>query len=101
MVNRARGLFGPLSIVPLHRLEKHFGLTLYFAEPSCPYQRDTNENTNGLIRQYFPKGTDFRDTTHAEVRQVEKRLNNRPRDCLDFRPPAEVFFEKQPSTGFD
>jgi IS30 family transposase len=83
------------------RLEKHLGLELYFADPGCPYQRGTNENTNGLIRQYFPKGTDFRDISHHEVRQVENRLNNRPRACLGFRTPAEVFFEKNPPTGCD
>ena len=77
-----------------HRLEKHLGLKLYFADPGCPHQRGTNENTKGLIRQYFPKGTDFRDITHAEVRHAENRLNNRPRACLGFRTPAEVFFEK-------
>jgi len=77
-----------------HRLEKHLGMELYFADPGCPYQRGTNENTNGLIRQYFPKGTDFRDVSHQEVRQVENLLNGRPRACLGFRTPAEVFFEK-------
>jgi IS30 family transposase len=77
-----------------HRLEKHLGMKLYFADPGCPYQRGTNENTNGLIRQYFPKGTDFRDISHDEVRRVEYLLNNRPRACLDFRTPTEVFFEK-------
>ena len=76
-----------------HRLEKHLGMELYFADPGCPHQRGTNENTNGLIRQYFPKGTDFRDVSHAEVREVENLLNNRPRACLGFRTPAEVFFE--------
>ena len=70
-----------------HRLEKHLGMELYFADPGCPYQRGTNENTNGLIRQYFPKGTDFRDISHYEVRQVENLLNNRPRACLGFRTP--------------
>jgi IS30 family transposase len=83
------------------RLEKHLGLALYFADPGCPYQRGTNENTNGLIRQYFPKGTDFRDISHSEVRWVENRLNNRPRACLGFRTPAEVFFEKNPPAGCD
>ena len=62
-----------------YRLEKHLGLKLYFADPGCPHQRGTNENTNGLIRQYFPKGTNFRDISHHEVRHVEQRLNNRPR----------------------
>ena len=79
-----------------HRLEKHLGLELYFADPGCPYQRGTNENTNGLIRQYFPKGTNFREISHHEVRQVENLLNNRPRACLGFRTPIEVFFEKTP-----
>lgn len=83
------------------RLEKHLGLKLYLADPGCPYQRGTNENTNGLIRQYYPKGTDFRDITHQQVRDVEQRLNNRPRACLGFRTPAEVFFEKTPPTGCD
>jgi IS30 family transposase len=83
------------------RLEKHLDMTLYFADPGCPFQRGTNENTNGLIRQYFPKGTDFRDVTHHEVRRVENSLNNRPRKCLDFRTPNEVFFEKNPPAGCD
>jgi IS30 family transposase len=84
-----------------HRLEKHLGLKLYFADPGCPYQRGTNENTNGLIRQYFPKGTDFRNISHHEVRRVENLLNHRPRACLGFRTPIEVFFEKNPPTGCD
>jgi IS30 family transposase len=84
-----------------YRLEKHLGMELYFADPGCPYQRGTNENTNGLIRQYFPKGTDFRDISHPEVRQAENLLNNRPRACLGFRTPAEVFFEKTPPAGCD
>jgi transposase, IS30 family len=82
-------------------LEKHLGMKLYFADPGCPYQRGTNENTNGLIRQYFPKGSDFRDISHHEVRRVETLLNNRPRACLGFRTPSEVFFEKNPPAGCD
>jgi len=84
-----------------HRLEKPLDMALYFADPGCPYQRGTNENTNGLIRQYFPMGTDFRDVSHVEVRRVQKLLNNRPRKCLGFRTPDEVFFEKTPPTGCD
>ena len=83
------------------RLEKHLGMQLYFADPGCPCQRGTNENTNGLIRQYFPKGTDFRDVSHHQVWQVENLLNNRPRACLGFRTPAEVFFEKHPPADCD
>jgi IS30 family transposase len=84
-----------------HRLEKHLNMQLYFADPGCPYQRGTNENTNGLIRQYFPKGTNFQDISHPQAQAVENKLNNRPRKCLDFRTPAEVFFEKHPPTGCD
>jgi IS30 family transposase len=83
------------------RLEGHLGMKLYFADPGCPYQRGTNENTNGLLRQYFPKGTDFRDISHDEVRRAEFLLNNRPRACLGFRTPSEVFFEKAPPAGCD
>lgn len=83
------------------RLEKHLDMRLYFADPGCPYQRGTNENTNGLIRQYFPKGTDFRCVSHAEVRRVENLLNERPRKCLGSRTPHEVFFEKTPPAGCD
>jgi IS30 family transposase len=79
-----------------HRLEKHLEMELYYADPGCPYQRGTNENTNGLIRQYFPKGTKFQDITHAEVRDVENRLNRRPRKCLGWKNPEEVFYAKQP-----
>jgi IS30 family transposase len=77
-----------------HRLEKHLGLALYYAEPGRPYQRGTNENTNGLIRQYFPKGTDFRNISHHQIREVENLLNNRPRACLGYKTPNELFFEK-------
>ena len=84
-----------------HRLEKHLGMELYYADPGCPFQRGTNENTNGLIRQYFPKGIDFRDVSHYEVRKVENLLNGRPRECLGFRTPAEVFFEKTPPSDCD
>ena len=79
-----------------HRLEKQLGIKLYFADPGCPYQRGTNENTNGLIRQYFPKGTNFRFISHPEVRQTENLLNNRPRATLGFRTPNEVFYAKHP-----
>ena len=68
-------------------------MRLNLADPGCPYQRGTNENTNGLIRQYFPKGTDFREVTQSEVREVEHLLNDRPRECLGFRTPNEVFFD--------
>ena len=84
-----------------HRLVKHLGLALYYAEPGRPYQRGTNENTNGLIRQYFPKGTDFRIISHHQIREVENLLNNRPRACLGYKTPNEVFFEKNASRPCD
>jgi IS30 family transposase len=67
------------------------GIKVYFAHPSSPWERGTNENTNGLIRQFFPKGTDFAEITHLEVKRVQNLLNNRPRKILEYRTPNEVF----------
>ncbi|MGP9656180.1 IS30 family transposase [Halomonas sp. AOP35-4E-18] len=63
----------------------------YFCDAYCSGQRGTNENTNGLIRQYFPKGTNFRQVTDAELRRVVRKLNDRPRKRLGYRTPAQVF----------
>lgn len=63
---------------------------VYFNDPYASWQRGTNENTNGLIRQYFPRGTDFKDVTDEEVREVENKLNNRPRKTLGYLTPLEV-----------
>ena len=63
----------------------------YFCDPYRSCQRGTNENTNGLIRQYFPKGTDFRKVSDSELRRVVAKLNNRPRKRLGYRTPAQVF----------
>jgi len=68
-------------------------IQVYFADPYSPWQRGTNENTNGLIRQYFPKGTDFREVSLASVREAEKRLNSRPRKTLEYRTPSEKFYQ--------
>lgn len=72
---------------------KETKIGVYFADASCPWQRGTNENTNGLIRQYFPKGTDFRAVQLRELREVENRLNGRPRKVLGYYTPAEKFYE--------
>lgn len=66
-------------------------IQVFFADPYSPWQRGTNENTNGLLRQYFPKGTDFRSITHQEIQRVQDRLNDRPRKVLNFLKPNEVF----------
>lgn len=72
------------------RIEDALGMTIYFANPHAPWERGTNENTNGLLRDYFPKGTDFRKVTPARVARVERMMNNRPRKCLNYRTPLEV-----------
>jgi len=69
------------------------GIKVYFAHPRSPWERGTNENTNGLIRQYFPKGTDFNQVTVKEIKFVQNRLNGRPRKALGFNTPYEVFKE--------
>jgi len=71
-------------------LGSRLGFKTYFAKPYSSWQRGTNENTNGLIRQYLPKGSDFADLSHQRVARIEKALNNRPRKCLGYRTPAEV-----------
>jgi IS30 family transposase len=67
------------------------GIPVYFADPQSPWQRGTNDNTNGLLRQYFPKGTDLSRWNAEEVEAVAAALNARPRKILGWKTPAEVF----------
>lgn len=75
------------------QLEKQLKTKVYFAEPHKPWQRGTNENTNDMLRFFFPKGFDFRTVSQDDVDFVVALLNNRPRKCLGWKSPAEVFFD--------
>lgn len=75
------------------QIEQRVGFKVYFAQPYAAWRRGTNENTNGLLRRYFPKGFDFSSVTYQAVARVVRKLNNRPRKCLDYRTPREVLFK--------
>jgi IS30 family transposase len=100
--------FKKLKNVPIHtftfdngtefakykEFETHLQATVYFADPHSPWQRGTNENTNDLIRFFFPKGTNFLKTDIEYLDYVVTIINNRPRKCLGWLSPAEVLFEE-------
>jgi IS30 family transposase len=70
------------------------GTKVFFADPHSPWQRPTNENTNGLLRQYFPKGTDLSRWSTEDLQAVALAINNRPRKTLGWKTPAEVLEEQ-------
>ena len=72
---------------------------VYFCDPQQPWQRGSNENTNGLLRQYSPKGLDLSDINQNRLNGVARRLNERPRETLNFETPAERFSQCVPSIG--
>jgi len=71
----------------------------YFAHPYASWERGLNENFNGLLRQYFPKGSDFSAITQEQLHDAMVRLNNRPRKCLDMKTPIQVFFKTNQSVA--
>lgn len=76
------------------RIEKALNTEVFFAHPYSSYERGTNENTNGLIRQYYPKGTSLEKVTWKELKAIQDKINNRPRKCLGYKTAAEVYFDE-------
>lgn len=74
-------------------IAKTLNLQTYFADPYSPWQRGTNEQCNGLLRRYFPKGTDFSKVSDQTLEEVVRQINQRPRKCLDYQSPYDVFAE--------
>jgi IS30 family transposase len=91
-----------LSITPDHgkeflrleQIQEQLGVTIYWPDPYSPEQRGTNENCNGLIREYFPKNQDISINQINDIEQCKKQLNQRPKKILNYETPEEVLFDK-------
>lgn len=79
------------------KIAKALGVETYFAHPYSSWERGANENTNGLLREYFPKGMSLRKVTQTELQEAVEQMNHRPRKCLGYRTPYEVFFNRPSS----
>lgn len=77
------------------KIEEALSCDIYFADPYCSWQRGTNENTNGLLREYYPKGMDLSLVTEFCLEEKVKKLNTRPRKCIGFLTPEEVLYENE------
>ena len=75
-------------------ITKKLGVKVYFADPHAPWQKGGIENTNGLIRQYIPKGTDFKDISQQKIKMIQRKINARPREKLNFLSPDEAVHKK-------
>jgi IS30 family transposase len=82
-------------------LARHLGIDVYFAHPYASWERGTSENTNRLLRQYYPKGTDFAEVSHYDLASTVESINERPRKCLGYQTPSEVFFANSSSSRCD
>jgi len=82
-------------------LARHLGIDVYFAHPYASWERGTSENTNRLLRQYYPKGTDFAEVSHYDLASTVESINERPRKCLGYQTPSEVFFGNSSSLRCD
>jgi IS30 family transposase len=90
---------GGLEMAAHKRFTIATDVQVYFCDPQSPWQRGSNENTNGFLRQYFPHGMDLTPVTQRHLDTVAKRLNTRPRQTLDWKTPAEVLAATVALTG--
>jgi IS30 family transposase len=82
-----------------HKFSLASDVAVYFCDPRSPWQRGSNENTNGLLRQYFPKGADLSGHSQRYLNKVAAQMNGRPRETLNWRNPAQVLQARVAATG--